>query len=72
MNRPSVPNVETVWRLGQVQVKGDCRLRKLNRLESVSGWNQAVWKRSNVCAGDRGGARELGISRIQVPAARWE
>jgi hypothetical protein len=39
MNRPSVPNFEIVWRLARVKVKGDCRLRELNRIESGIGWN---------------------------------
>jgi hypothetical protein len=43
MNRPSVPNFETVWRLARVKVKEDCRLRELNRIASGIGWDQAVW-----------------------------
>jgi hypothetical protein len=57
MNRPSVSNFETAWRLARVKVKGDCRLRELNRIESSIGWNQAVSNRSNDRAGERGGAR---------------
>jgi hypothetical protein len=30
---PEAPNCETVWRLGQVQAKGECLLRELNRIE---------------------------------------
>jgi hypothetical protein len=37
MNRSSVPNFETVWRLARVKVKGDYRLRELNRTESGIG-----------------------------------
>jgi hypothetical protein len=34
MNRPEVPNFETVWRFTRVKAKGECRLRELNRIES--------------------------------------
>jgi hypothetical protein len=36
MNRPSVPNFETVWRLARVKVKGDCRLRELKGKQDPS------------------------------------
>jgi hypothetical protein len=38
MNRPSVPNFETVWRLARARVKGGCRLRGLNRTGDSIGW----------------------------------
>ena len=66
MNRPSVPNFETVWRLARVKVKGDYRLRELNRIESGIGWNQAVWNRSHACAGDRGDGQASSIDMTDV------
>jgi hypothetical protein len=54
IHRPEAPSFGAFWHLARVKVRGEDRLRKMNRSESGIGWNQAVWSRSNDCEGSAG------------------
>jgi hypothetical protein len=43
IQRTDAPNCETVWHLARVTVKGDYRLREINRMGWGTGWKSGHW-----------------------------